>query len=317
MSLKTSQLLRGKASFAGIARAIAAFAAVGLAACGAVERAPEISLRKLEPLTGQRASATVPLRVAVASVVSPQGTVQSYQPLLDYLGRSLNRPVELVQRRTYAETNDLVESGDVDLAFVCTSAYVEGNVKFGMELLVAPQVGGRSVYYSVLIVPADSTADSMADLRDKVFAFTDPMSLSGRVYPTALVRELGTTPERFFRRTFFTYSHDDAIRAVADKVADAAAVDSMVLDFALSREPALAAKLRSIHISPPFGIPPVVVSPKARPQLRAELQTLILDLDPADPADAVVLQSIGVEQFVEISDKAYDSVRALLALTPP
>ncbi len=62
--------------------------------------------------------------------------------------------MELVLRRTYAEINDLVESGYVDVAFVCTSAYVAGHDKFGMELLVAPQVNGETTYYSLLIVPA-------------------------------------------------------------------------------------------------------------------------------------------------------------------
>lgn len=146
----------------------------------------------------------------------PKGTVESYQSLLDYLSAQLHRPVESVQRRTYAEVNDLVESGDVDVAFVCTSAYIAGYDRFGMELLAAPQVNGETVYYSLLIVPVDSPAQTLADLRGKVFAFTDPMSNTGRMYPTFLVNQLGNTPEEFFTRTFFTYSHDDAIRAVAD-----------------------------------------------------------------------------------------------------
>lgn len=98
---------------------------------------------------------------------------------------------------------------------------------------------GGTVDYSVLIVPADSPARTMADLRGKVFAFTDPMSNTGRTYPTYLVRQLGQTPETFFARTFFTYSHDDAIHAVADGLADGAAVDSLVYDFAVARDPAL------------------------------------------------------------------------------
>ena len=110
----------------------------------------------------------------------------------------------------------LIEHGEVDLAFVCTSAYVAGHDHFGMELLAAPEVDGQQVYYSVLIVPADSPAQEMIDLQGKVFAFTDPMSHSGRVYPTYLLQQLGTTPEEFFSRTFFTYSHDKAIEAVTE-----------------------------------------------------------------------------------------------------
>ena len=99
-----------------------------------------------------------------------------------------------------------------------------------MELLVAPEINGQTVYHSVLIVPATSPVQSIADLQNKVFAFTDPTSFSGRVYPTYLLSEIDTTPEHFFQYTFFTYSHDRAIEAVAAGVADGASVDSLVLD---------------------------------------------------------------------------------------
>ena len=49
--------------------------------------------------------------MVVAAVISPKGTVESYSPLLNYLEEKLNRPIELIQRRTYLEVNDLIEHG--------------------------------------------------------------------------------------------------------------------------------------------------------------------------------------------------------------
>ena len=274
-----------------------------------------VDLDNLQPLPTPDGHSAVPLRIAVAAVISPEGTVQSYSPLLLYLEEKLNRPVELVQRKTYLEVNDLIEHGEVDIAFVCTSAYVEGHDTFGMELLAAPQVNGETVYNSVLIVPSSSKAKNMSDMRNKIFAFTDPISLSGRVYPTYLVHELGFTPEEFFARTFFTYSHDEAIRAVASGVADGAAVDSLVYEFAVARDPSLADKVRVIHRSPDFGIPPVVISPFTRPQVKADIQNLLLGMS-NDPNAKDALTSIGVESFVLIDDGAYDGVRELLGVIP-
>lgn len=284
---------------------------VSLAGCVTLPpQAAVIKLSRLEPLPVVPATAVRPLRVAVAAIISPRGTVDSYEPLLDYLSEKLDRPVELVQRRTYAEVNELVAQGEVDLAFVCTSAYVAGAREFGMQLLAAPQVQGDTVYHSLLIVPADSPAHSLADLRGGVFAFTDPMSTTGRNYPVMLLQQMGETPEGFFNRTFFTYSHDDAIRAVANRVADGAAVDSLVYAFALEREPELANLTRVIHRSPAFGIPPVVYSVAARPQLVAELQALLLGLN--DTAEGrAALEAAGFDGFVLIEDDAYDSVREL------
>jgi phosphonate transport system substrate-binding protein len=285
-------------------------ATVLMASCAGQAAAPVIDLSNLHPLPASAASDVLPLRIAVAAVISPKGTVESYQALLDYLSEQLDRPVELVQRRTYAEINDLVESGYVDLAFVCTSAYLDGNASFGMELLAAPQVDGETVYYSLLILPADSLAESMADLEGKTFAFTDPMSNTGRNYPTYLVQQLGRSPETFFERTFFTYSHDDAIRAVADGLADGAAVDSLVYDFAIARDPSLATRTRVVHRSPPYGIPPVVVGPAIRPQLKADLQAILLAMADDEPGRAA-LRTIGVDRFVTIGDSAYATAREL------
>lgn len=278
---------------------------------------PYVDLTQREPLPAAAQAEVVPLRIAVAAIISPKGTAESYGALADYLGDALGRPVKLVQRRTYAEVNDLIAAHNVDVAFVCTSAYVSGSDEFGMELLAAPQIDGQRVYYSRVIVPRDSTADDVSDLRNKVFAFTDPMSHSGRVYPTYLVQQLGETPDTFFARTFFTYSHDRAIHAVAEGVADGAAVDSLVLDNALERDASLRDQIKVIHQSPAYGIPPVVVPPRtesASPQQRALLQEALLTMH-TDAEGRRILSDLGIDKFVPIKDSAYDSVRALWRAT--
>lgn len=289
---------------------------IWLMGCTVQPETAVINLSHLEPLAVSVSTGVVPLRVAVAAVISPQGNVNSYGPLLDYLSDELERPVELVQRRTYAEVNNLIEAGDVDMAFVCTSAYVAGVRDFGMVLLVAPQVNGETVYYSVLIVPTDSPAQSIEDLRDATFAFTDPMSNTGRNYPTYLVQQLGETPDHFFGRTFYTYSHDDAIRAVANHVAEGAAVDSLVYEYVLTRHPEIGEHTRIIYRSPPFGIPPVVVGPHVRPQLAAQLQAILIQMAD-DAVGREALATAGFERFVPITDKAYDSVRELEEAAAP
>jgi phosphonate transport system substrate-binding protein len=161
-----------------------------------------------------------------------------------------------------------------------------------------------------LIVPAKSSDTGIQDLRGKVFAYTDPTSFTGRIYPTYLLQNLGEEPETFFSRTFFTYSHDDAIRAVADGVADGASVDSLVLDFALKRQPELAEQIRIIYTSPPFGIPPVVVSPNLRPQARAELETILLNMH-QDPDGLAAVQALDYDRFVHVLPEDYQSAEEI------
>jgi len=271
-----------------------------------------VDLSNLQPLPTPANQAILPLRVAIAAVISPQGTAEGYAPLLEYLSQKLERPVERIQRRTYREINDLLRRGEVDLAFVCTSSYLIGKDQFGLELLVAPQVDGQTTYRAKMLVRAASPYDQLEDLRGQVFAFTDPTSFTGRAYPVYLLQQMGETPQTFFSRTFFTYSHDVAIRAVVDGLADGASVDSLVLDFALKREPQLASQIRVIHTSEAFGMPPVVVSPNLRPPLKAELRDLLLNMH-LDAQGQAALAALGYERFVLVSDDDYQSARDILA----
>jgi phosphonate transport system substrate-binding protein len=285
-----------------------------LAACSTTQAAalPYVDLSVRAPLPAVAETDERPLLIAVGAILSPQGTLDSYRELAAYLSATLDRPAEIVQRRTYAEINALIAQNRVDLAFICTSAYLDGVASGSLRLLAAPEIGGRSVYFSQLIVPASSPAQNMADLRGARFVFTDPMSLTGRVYPTYLAQQLGSTPEQFFESVSYTYSHDRAIEAVAAGVADGAAVDSLVLAYATERDPALAASIKVIHTSEAFGIPPVVVPAGLPAVSAARLRRILLDMD-RTPAGQSVLSQLGIDRFVQIEDRAYESARRLAA----
>jgi len=215
-----------------------------------------------------------------------------------------------VQGKTYAEINDLVKSGDVTLALVCTNPYLQGREDFGMELLVAPQVNGETVYYSLLIVGSDSTAQSLADLRDASFAFSDPLSNTGRLAPVYQLALLGEGPDTFFGRTIFTYAHDSSIRAVAEGVVAAAAVDSLVFDYMAKTEPEIATQVKVIQKWGPFGINPFVVNPRLDTGLKEQLRQVFLEMN-RDPQGKVILRDLLIDRFVVPDDSIYDAVRGM------
>lgn len=286
---------------------------LGLTACQrASDPLPYVDFNQRVPIRQPRRTEAIPLRVGIAAVLSPQSSAEAYQALIDYLAHRLGRPVEMVQRRDYAAMNMAVARGEVDIAFICTWAYVIGRRESGFSLLAVPVVNGKPTYQSWLIVRADLPIQTMADLRNRTFAFVDPLSNTGYLYPRYLVHQLGETPETFFRRTFFTYGHDRAIHAVAQGLADGAAVDNLVFLFMLEREPELAEKVRVIARSPEFGAPPVVAAPLLSPNLRAEIQDILLSAH-QDPEGMKALQAIGVERFVAGEDAWYDEVRRLEA----
>jgi phosphonate transport system substrate-binding protein len=89
---------------------------------------------------GDQKSGNPPLRVAVAAMVSPKETLELYRQLLTYLGYKTGKDLELVQRKTYGEVNELLGKGLIDLAFICSGPYVTGNDRYGFILLAVPEV---------------------------------------------------------------------------------------------------------------------------------------------------------------------------------
>ncbi len=250
------------------------------------------------------------LRIAVSAIISPKKTFIYYKEMLDYISKKMGMPVKLVQRDTYAEVNELVKQEKIHAAFVCTGAYIDGKDEFGMKLLVAPKAYGEPYYYSYIIVPADSDAGSFEDLRGMRFAFTDPMSNSGKLAPTYMLAKMGETPSTFFSKYIFTYSHDKSIEAVAQKLVDGAAVDSLIWDYLNATSPKFTSKTKIIFKSPPFGIPPVVVSKGLDPKTEADLKKLFLDMH-LDPDCKKILDKLHIDSFIEIDDDAYDSSREM------
>ncbi len=255
-------------------------------------------------------SDTAGLRIGVSAIISPEETLAYYQDMFDYISAKVGVPVTFVQRKTYQEMNDLVRKNSVDAAFVCSLAYVEGHDQFGMELLVIPVVKGEPYYYSYIIVPKGSNINSLEELKGKTFAFSDPLSNSGKLSPDYMIAKSGENPETFFRLTFFTYSHDKSIQAVAEKLVDGAAVDSLVWDYENATDPKFTSRTRIISKSSPFGIPPVVVSKDLDPALKDKLRNTLLHMH-EDEKGREILNSIMVDRFTEANDSLYDSIREM------
>ena len=106
--------------------------------------------------SGDESRDKVYLKVAVGSIISAQETVVYYHQLLEYIAAKLGREIQLVQRKTYGEINELIGMGQIDLAFICSGPYAGGREKFGFQALAMPRVRGSHLYQAYLIVNKDS-----------------------------------------------------------------------------------------------------------------------------------------------------------------
>ena len=266
-----------------------------------------VSVSSLTPALSQ-----TPLRAGVASMITPVSAVKYYQQVVDYLGEKLGVPSEMVHRTTYDEIDVMLENNAVDVAFICSSPYVLDNEKFGVELLVAPQVSGEVYYHSNIIVHKDSPIETFEQLRDLTFAFVDPKSNTGRLYPTYFLAKRDELPDSFFSSYQYSYSHNKSVEMVAKNRVDGASVDSIVYDYMVATGSPYAKQTKIIHRSPKFGIPPVVVPPNISPYLKESLRSIFLEMHD-NPEGKLILEGMKIERFVEVPDANYDGIRSMRA----
>lgn len=286
---------------------------VAMAGCTRSD-AQKTSLENKAPLTAPVPGPEQPgLRIGMGAVNTPKEGYLYYRHLKEYLAKELHMPVTLVDRENNDEMNKLLAVGGVDAAFIGAGPYVEGHDRLGLELLAMPLVKGKAVYHSYIIVPKESTANSLDDLRGKKFAFTEAHSNAGSLVPTYLLARRKETPKSFFAKVTYTYGHDISIASVAKKLVDGAAVSSLVWEHLARTRPELTTKTRIIYVSEPYGIPPLAVK-DLDPALRARLLKVLLAMHET-PEGKGVLSGMMIDRFVPGNDANYDSIRAIRKLT--
>ncbi|MCM8778723.1 MAG: phosphate/phosphite/phosphonate ABC transporter substrate-binding protein [Candidatus Omnitrophica bacterium] len=283
---------------------------VSFTGCQPKEKLAEIDFNDVIELKEVKNVGGEGINICVGSMITPKEGYAYYRGLLNYIGKHLKIKVNFIEKESYAEINNLLAEGKIDLAFVCGGPYIEGHDKFGLELLCAPQIDGGTVYYSYIIVHKDSHINKFEELRGKVFVFVDPMSNTGKIYPTYLLKTIGETPETFFKEYIYSYAHDTSIRAVAEGIVDAGAVDSLIWNYMDRSGLQFTRDTKIIKISPAYGIPPVVVRPGLKKDLKEKIKEILLNMH-QDKEGREILEKMSIDKFVEIDDSNYNSIREI------
>lgn len=223
-----------------------------------------------------------------------------------WLEARLGRPVVFVQRGSYREVVDLIRSGKLDFAWICGYPYVRH--RHELKLVAVPLWRGGPYYQSYLIVPAqDFHVGSLTDLRGKIFAYSDPDSNSGYLYPRYALATRGFNPSDFFSRSFFTWAHRKVVEAVGVGLADGGAVDGYVWETLAEVHPELTRATRIIERSPDLGHPPLVARADIAPRELERFRTVLLEM-PADPTGEALLRRLRLDGFTPGQPSLFDGI---------
>jgi phosphate/phosphite/phosphonate ABC transporter binding protein len=240
------------------------------------------------------------LKFGFTPVLRPAEMKVNFEPLMTYLSDAIGRKIVLYIAKDYGDLRTQMESGQVDIGSFSPFAYVDAQ-RGGKIRIIAQSILDHAATYRGI--------KSIADLEGKRFAFVDPKSASGYVYPRAMLIEKGVNPERYFKETIFAGGHDKVISSVLDGRVDAGAIYDGALGVAKGQGIATDV-LVTLSSTDPIPHDAIAVRIGMDEALARKIQMALVDLEKSEAGQKVIAQSTKkLTGHVIAEDSLFDVVR--------
>ena len=215
---------------------------------------------------------------------------------------------------SYAATIEGMCAAQIDVAWLAPLSYVTAASKNCADVMLASirndETGKPSTTYnSQIIVRADSGIKTLKDLKGKKFAFVDPLSASGTLYPMVTIKkETGEDPKTFFSQTIFAGGHDKAVLAVYQGQVDAAASFIDARDNLEKTFPDIKQKTTRIVTAGPIPNDTVSVRKNFPADLRTKIETALLDYAKTDDGKKALKSLYSIDGLGKAEHKTYEPI---------
>jgi phosphonate transport system substrate-binding protein len=236
-----------------------------------------------------------------------------------FVGDRLGIRTQFVGDLPWQERERGFDRGEIEVCWMCGWPYAvrADNSPGELDLIAAPVMMGRRyldqpIYFSDIVVRADSPFESFKDLRGRSWAYNEPMSHSGY----HVVRHFLATQRidgRYFDSVVQSGSHQASIDLILTGAVDGSAIDSTVLEAILRRRPEIKPLLRVIHALGPSPAPPWVMHSSMSRSLRDAVRKEFLTMHEHAGGHAI-LQQAAVRRFGAVDDHHYDAIREMAAI---
>lgn len=255
------------------------------------------------------------LRVGFVPAENAQQVALNAQPIVLILQKELGLEIQSFVATDYTGVVEALRANKLDIAFLTPASYVLAKVEAHVKVVLKSHRRGRPYYYAAIITHVDSGIEALEDLRDKTFAFGDPLSTSGHIFPRKMFEEKGINPVKDFKKVIFSGGHDATVLAVLNRKVDAGATFANFPDgkdaawTQYLKDPEEQKKIRAIAYSEPIPSDNLVVNANLDPRLTRKITKIFLDLS-KDPAGKKMLRDLyKIDGFIPATDRDYDSVR--------
>jgi len=166
-----------------------------------------------------------------------------------------------------------------------------------------------TTYKSQILVQASSGITDLNGLKGKKFAFVDPISASGYLFPSLLVKnKTGQEPKTFFASTIFAGSHDKSVLAVYSGQVDGAAsfIDART-DAGMPAD--VMAKTKVVDTAGPIPNDGIAVAKGFPADLQAQVTKALIDYCASDAGKTQCKALFGWDGLKEVTADFYNPVR--------
>ncbi|WP_177224842.1 phosphonate ABC transporter substrate-binding protein [Variovorax sp. 770b2] len=246
------------------------------------------------------------LTVGLIPSEDSRAMIANSQAMMDMLSKALGFAVKPFVAADYNGVIEALRSKRLDVAYLGPFSYVLGATVADIEAFAVAETkkAGRTFYYSQIVAHKDSGIKTVKDLKGKTFAFVDPSSTSGHLFPKAGLMKVGFNPDKDFGRVIFSGSHDSSAIAVQNKKVDAAAIADRILDAAVSKGLVKREDLVEVWKSDPIPESPTVWRRDLPADLKARVQAAFLQVKDIPWSDQGELNG-----FHPTNDAAYNIIR--------
>ncbi|WP_289509293.1 phosphonate ABC transporter substrate-binding protein [Hydrogenophaga sp. 2FB] len=246
------------------------------------------------------------LTVGLIPSEDSRAMIANSQKMMDMLSAALGMPVKPFVAADYNGVIEALRSKRLDVAYLGPFSYVLGATIANIEAFAVAETkkAGRTFYHSQVIAHKDSGIKTVADLKGKTFAFVDPSSTSGHLFPKAGLMKAGFNTDKDFGRVIFSGSHDSSAIAVQNKKIDAAAIADRILDAAIAKGLAKREDLVEVWKSDPIPESPTVWRTDLPADLKKRVQAAFLQVKDIPWSDQGLLNG-----FHPTNDAAYNVIR--------
>lgn len=209
-----------------------------------------------------------------------------------------------------------LQQGKIDIAWLEPLFYVKAQNSLGSPLLLRTLVGGKPSMSGLILVRKDSGIKTLAGLKGKSVAATDPGDGAGWIFPAAAVKKAGVDPFNDMDVKFNAGSDDAVIALLSKDQQGQYGADAAFIDEAARGDKKIADKLKTtgdkvlaetVVLQKTDGAPTAVLV--ARRGLDSKTMDALRQAFLGLNANKDLLQPFGVDGFVAGKDADFDALR--------